>query len=104
MSSASRISLAALLLAAVCHGQERYDLVVYGGTSAGVMAAVQAKKTGKTVVLVGPDRHLGGLSSSGLGWTDSGKKQVIGGLAREFYRQFALDGKARVVGTVQDPS
>ena len=40
---------------------------------------------GRSVVLVGPDRHLGGLSSSGLGWTDSGDKAVIGGLAREFY-------------------
>ena len=40
-----------------------YDLVVYGGTSAGVIAAVQAQRMGKTVVIVGPDTHLGGLSS-----------------------------------------
>ena len=45
------------------------DLVIYGGTSAGVIAAVQAKKMGKSVVIVGPDKHLGGLSSGGLGWT-----------------------------------
>ena len=64
-----------------------YDLVVYGGTSAGVTAAVQAARMGKSVVLVGPDRHLGGLTSGGLGWTDSGKKEVIGGLAREFYHR-----------------
>ena len=62
-----------------------HDVVVYGGTSAGVMAAVQAKRMGKSVVIVCPDIHLGGLSSSGLGWTDSGKKEVIGGLSREFY-------------------
>ena len=66
---------------------EAYDLVIYGGASAGVMAAVQAKKMGVSVVVVGPDVHLGGLSSGGLSWTDSGKKKVIGGLSREFYHQ-----------------
>ena len=66
---------------------EDYDVVVYGGTSAGVIAAVQAKKMGKTVVLVGPDKHLGGLTSSGLGFTDTGDKSVIGGLARTFYQK-----------------
>jgi hypothetical protein len=64
-----------------------YDVVVYGGTSGGVMAAVQAKTMGKSVVLVGPDKHLGGLSSGGLGFTDTGNKAVIGGLAREFYHR-----------------
>ena len=64
-----------------------YDLVVYGGTSAGVIAAVQAKRMGKTVVIVGPDTHLGGLSSGGLGFTDTGNKAVIGGLSREFYHR-----------------
>ncbi len=64
-----------------------YDVIVYGGTSAGVIAAVQAKKMGKSVVVVGPDIHLGGLSSGGLGWTDTGDKSVIGGLAREFYHR-----------------
>ncbi len=65
----------------------QYDIVIYGSTSAGVMAAVQAKRMGKTVVLVGPDTHLGGLSSGGLGFTDTGNKAVIGGLAREFYHR-----------------
>jgi hypothetical protein len=63
------------------------DIIVYGGTSAGVTAAVQAKKQGKSVVIVGPDKHLGGLSSGGLGWTDTGKKEVIGGLSRDFYHR-----------------
>ena len=63
------------------------DLVIYGGTSAGVIAAVQAKKMGKSVVIVGPDKHLGGLSSGGLGWTDTGNKSVIGGLSRDFYHR-----------------
>lgn len=64
-----------------------YDIVIYGGTSSAVTAAVQAKKMGKNVILVSPDRHLGGLSSGGLGFTDSGNTSTIGGLAREFYRR-----------------
>ena len=64
-----------------------YDVVVYGGTSGGVIAAVQAKRMGKSVILICPDQHLGGLSSGGLGWTDTGNKSVIGGLAREFYHR-----------------
>jgi hypothetical protein len=64
-----------------------YDLVVYGGTSAAVIAAVQAKQMNKTVVLVCPEKHLGGLSSGGLGFTDTGNKSVIGGLSRDFYHR-----------------
>jgi len=64
-----------------------YDVVVYGGTSSGVMAAVQVKRMGRSVIIISPDKHLGGLSSGGLGWTDSGRKEVIGGLAREFYER-----------------
>ncbi len=64
-----------------------FDLVIYGGTSAGVMSAVQAKRMGNSVIIVGPDQHLGGLSSGGLGFTDTGNKAVIGGLAREFYHR-----------------
>src|SRR6516165_10812500 len=66
---------------------DRFDVVVYGGTSAGIAAAVQASRLGKSVVVVSPDRHLGGLTSGGLGWTDSGDKAAVGGLAREFYRR-----------------
>jgi hypothetical protein len=66
---------------------QEYDVVVYGGTSAAVTAAVQAKRMGKTAIIVCPDKHLGGLSSGGLGWTDTGNKAVIGGLAREFYHR-----------------
>lgn len=68
-------------------GAAEYDLVVYGGTSAGVIAAVQAKKMGRSVVIVCPEKHLGGLSNGGLGFTDTGDKSVIGGLSREFYHR-----------------
>lgn len=76
-------------LAALAEGEDRneYDVVIYGGTSAAVTAAVQAKRMGKSVVIVSPDKHLGGLSSGGLGYTDTGNKAVIGGLAREFYHR-----------------
>ena len=63
-----------------------YDIVIYGGTSAGIIAAVQAKRMGKSVVVVAPEKHLGGLSAGGLGFTDTGDKSVIGGLSREFYQ------------------
>jgi len=63
------------------------DICIYGATSAGVMAAVEAVKLGKTVSLVEPGRHPGGLAASGLGWTDIGNKAAIGGLSREFFRR-----------------
>lgn len=63
------------------------DVIVYGGTSAAVMAAVQADKMGKSVILVSPDVHLGGMTSGGLGFTDTGNKEVIGGLSKEFYQR-----------------
>jgi hypothetical protein len=62
------------------------DVIVYGGTSAAVTAAVQIQRMGQSVIIVSPDKHLGGMSSSGLGFTDTGNKEVIGGLAREFYQ------------------
>jgi len=62
------------------------DVIVYGGNSAAVTTAVQVSRMGKSVIIVSPDKHLGGLSSSGLGFTDTGNKEVIGGLAREFYQ------------------
>ncbi|UHG93930.1 FAD-dependent oxidoreductase (plasmid) [Spirosoma oryzicola] len=65
----------------------RADVIIYGGTASAVTAAVQVKKMGKSVLIVSPDKHLGGLSSGGLGFTDTGNKEVIGGLSREFYQR-----------------
>ncbi len=64
-----------------------HDVVIYGGTAAAVIAAIQVRRMGRTVVIVSPDRHLGGLTSGGLGFTDTGDKSVIGGLSREFYQR-----------------
>ncbi|MDZ7379353.1 MAG: FAD-dependent oxidoreductase [candidate division KSB1 bacterium] len=66
---------------------ETFDVVVYGGTSGGITAAIQTKVMGKSVVLIEPGRHLGGMTSGGLGATDIGNKAAIGGLSREFYRR-----------------
>lgn len=67
--------------------EREFDIVVYGGTSGGVVAAVQAARMGKTVIVIEPGRHLGGLSSGGLGATDIGNKKAIGGISREFYQR-----------------
>ena len=86
------IALAITIFSCTKHNEETNnnisaDIIIYGGTSAAVISAVQAKLIGKSVIMVSPDIHLGGLSAGGLGWTDTGNKEVIGGLAREFYHR-----------------
>lgn len=63
------------------------DVLVYGGTPAGVAAAIQARGMGKKVLLLSFNHHVGGLTSGGLTATDVGKNESIGGLAREFYKR-----------------
>ncbi|MBN1895948.1 FAD-dependent oxidoreductase, partial [bacterium] len=87
MKQRNILIFSALLIVGCAQRPHRASLIVYGGTSAGVAAAVQAARMGETVILVSPDQHLGGLSSSGLGWTDAGRTGAVGGLAREFYRR-----------------
>jgi len=66
---------------------DEYDVVVYGGTPGGVMAVVEASRLGRSAVLIEPGRHIGGLTSGGLGFVDVGKKDAIGGLAREYFHR-----------------
>ncbi|MBK6284447.1 MAG: FAD-dependent oxidoreductase [Draconibacterium sp.] len=66
------------------------DVIIYGGTSGAITAAVEVIQSGKSVIVVSPDKHLGGLSAGGLGYTDTGNKSVIGGLSREFYHRVWL--------------
>ncbi len=80
------LGVCGLVLASGCLAPG-YDIVVYGGTSAGVIAAVQGARLGHRVLLIEPTAHLGGMSASGLGNTDTGQREAIGGLAREFYRR-----------------
>ena len=75
-----------LLTVQLMNGQtKKYDVVIYGGTSAGVAAALQSSRMGKSVVLIEPTNRIGGLTTGGLGQTDIGNKQAIGGISREFY-------------------
>jgi len=61
------------------------NVVVYGGTVAGIAAAVQAARQGASVVLLEPGPALGGMTAGGLGAADVGDKRAVGGLAREFF-------------------
>ena len=61
------------------------DVFIYGATPAGITAAIESRRAGRSVVLVEPSRHIGGLTTGGLGWTDTGDKSAYGGLARQFY-------------------
>lgn len=63
------------------------DIIVYGGTSGGVTAAIQATRCGKSVILIEPTQFVGGLTTGGLGATDIGNKRCIGGISREFYER-----------------
>ncbi|MDR1789311.1 MAG: FAD-dependent oxidoreductase [Opitutaceae bacterium] len=63
------------------------DVCVYGANSGGIAAAVAAARAGQAAVIVNPALHLGGLTSGGLGHTDTGDKRGIGGISREFYQR-----------------
>ena len=69
----------------VSEKQKEYDIVIYGGTSAGISAAIQGSRMGKSVILIETTSRIGGLTTGGLGQTDIGNKQVISGISREFY-------------------
>ncbi len=82
-----RVVYAVLTLVPVAARAAEYDLVIYGGTSSGVVAAVAASREGLNTALVSPTDHLGGLTTSGLGATDYKRGDVVGGVAREFYHR-----------------
>ena len=65
----------------------QYDIVVYAGTPAGITSAVQAAKLGKSVVIVEPNKHVGGMMSSGLGLTDASRRNAVGGLSQDFFQR-----------------
>jgi hypothetical protein len=87
--------------------QEKYDLVVYGGTAGGVMTAVSGAREGLKTVLLEPGSHLGGMATGGLSRTDFGKKEVIGGYALEFYwrvgRKYGIQRFAQDVAWFYEP-
>ena len=79
------ILLSLALSLPLCASEKPHDIVVYGGTSGGIIAAIQAAKSERSVVLVSPTSYLGGLTTSALGWTDLGSDAILGGLSRDFY-------------------
>ncbi|MFN7996015.1 MAG: FAD-dependent oxidoreductase [Bryobacteraceae bacterium] len=86
---------------------QRFDVVVYGGTAGGVIAAVSAAREGLRVALLEPGTHLGGMVSGGLSRTDYGKKEVIGGYALEFYlragRQYDMSRYGQEIAWLVEP-
>lgn len=64
---------------------QEFDVVVYGGTSSGAVAAISVAKSGKSVVLVEPSGHVGGMTTGGLGNTDVGRTSTISGITLSFY-------------------
>ncbi|PXA04334.1 xanthan lyase [Coraliomargarita sinensis] len=91
------LSLFVLFVCSGCNSEEssqpetlEADVVVYGDAAVGVSAAVQAARMGKSVILVSQYGHLGGMTSSGLGWTDIGNSRILGGISREFYHRVYL--------------
>jgi hypothetical protein len=96
MNKIGRLRLLPVLLALVAGGATaapgqsaaaRYDVVVYGGTASGALAAIAAAREGASVVLLEPGRHIGGMVSGGLSHTDYGDRAVIGGMTLEYYRR-----------------
>src|SRR2546425_413175 len=76
-----------LLPTKLTSASQQFDLVVYGGTAGGVITAVAAAREGARIALLEPRDHLGGMVSGGLGRTDYGKKETIGGISLEFFKR-----------------
>src|SRR4051812_23151402 len=85
------LGLGAVAIAALTAGSApapaTADVIVYGATVAGLMAAIQARRMGRTALVLEPGTHLGGMTTGGLGYTDIGAPDSVGGLAAEFYRR-----------------
>ena len=103
-----RTPILLLLPALLAFGAPRkFDVVVYGGTAGGVVAAVSAAREGLITALIEPGTHVGGMVSGGLGFTDYGKKEVIGGYALEFYhrvgRRYEMSRYGNEVSWLHEP-
>jgi hypothetical protein len=94
MTSSKPLSLlfaSAFFFTAVCNGEEKiHDIVVYGDSSGAAVAAISAKRDGRSVIWLNPTSFPGGMSASGLGATDFlGRRNTFGGIASEFYDAIA---------------
>ena len=103
----SILCASAIVVTATAFAQQSYDLAVYGGTAGGVATAVAAARQGLKVVLVNPGAHIGGMVSGGLSGTDVGKREVIGGMALEFYwragKKYELDRHLQDIAWMPEP-
>ena len=87
LAAAASVFCGSLLCAAGASAE--FDIVIYGSTPAAISAAVQAKRMGRSAVVVSPETRIGGLTTGGLGQTDIGNKAAFGGIALEFYKAVA---------------
>jgi hypothetical protein len=83
----SLIGLVVASAATLASGQTRVDVLVYGATPSGIMAATAAAREGVSVLLIEPSHHLGGMVTGGLGATDVGNSRTIGGDTLAFFRE-----------------
>jgi FAD dependent oxidoreductase len=65
------------------------DVVIYGGTPAGLAAATAVVRAKKTVIIIEPTTHIGGMITGGIAVTDTGTPQFVGGISREFFQSVA---------------
>ncbi len=107
MIEAMRTLIVLLIAMGMASAQQSFDLVVYGGTAGGVMTAVAGARQGLKTVLVNPGKHIGGMVSGGLSGTDTGRKEVVGGLSLEFYfragRYYGLDRHLQELAWMPEP-
>ena len=93
MNKMAIVGLLSILMISTLQGKEKwvadkqYDICIYGETVAGISAAIQAARMGKSVVLISKNNHVGGTTTSGLTATDINRNQLVGGIAREFYQR-----------------
>lgn len=87
--------------------RRKVDVCIYGGTSSGVVAAATLARLGRSTLLIEPTRHLGGMTSGGLGWIDYGKPSTIGGVTKKFFddiRAYYAAQKIKSNGWSVEPS
>lgn len=85
MKSHFLLSLLLLVSPSTFAASHHYDVVVYGGTAGGAIAAIAASGEGLSVGIVEPGKYIGGMVTGGLGRTDYGNQSVIGGMSRDFF-------------------
>lgn len=102
-----RVLILFVLASTAAAATRNFDVVVYGGTAGGVIAAVAAAREGLNTALLEPTAHVGGMVSGGLGFTDVGKREVIGGYAYEFYyrvgRHYGVSAFGNEVSWLHEP-